>query len=72
MTTTAWFKYGSLINPNMMTPASTPEEEPLVTTENADEEGTAPDSDTQSSAASESGGRTSADGSRAPTDPAEG
>ncbi len=55
-----------------MTPSSTPNEEPLITTNNADEEGTAPDSETQSSAASESGGRTSDDGSRAPNDPAEG
>ncbi|QJW89066.1 hypothetical protein HNV11_06515 [Spirosoma taeanense] len=35
-------------------------------------DGTAPDSETQSSAASEDGGRTSEDGSRAPNDPAEG
>ena len=55
----------------MATPQS-PEEEPLITTEDADDEGTAPDSDTQSSAASESGGRTSDEGSRAPSDPAEG
>ena len=56
----------------LMTPAELPEEEPLITTEGADKEGTAPDSETQSSAASESGGRTSEDGSRAPNDPAEG
>ncbi|WP_020598435.1 hypothetical protein [Spirosoma panaciterrae] len=49
-----------------------PAEEPLVTTKNADEEGTAPDSETQSSAASEAGDRTTEDGSRAPNDPAEG
>jgi len=52
-----------------MTPS---EEEPLVTTADADNEGTAPDSDTQSSAASEAGDRTSEEGSRAPNDPAEG
>lgn len=34
--------------------------------------GTAPDSETQSSAASAEGGRTSEEGSRAPNDPAEG
>ena len=55
-----------------MTPPESPEEEPLVTTKDADEEGTAPDSETQSSAASEAGGRTSGAGSRAPSDPAEG
>ena len=55
-----------------MTPTESPEEEPLITTEDADETGTAPDSETQSSAASESGGRTSDEGSRAPSDPAEG
>ncbi|WP_170061115.1 MULTISPECIES: hypothetical protein [Spirosoma] len=49
-----------------------PAEEPLVTTKHADEEGTAPDSETQSSAASEAGDRTTEDGSRAPNDPAEG
>jgi hypothetical protein len=55
-----------------MTPSESPEEEPIVTTQDADEQGTAPDSDTQSSAASESGGRTSESGSRAPNQPAEG
>lgn len=55
-----------------MMPSESPEEEPLVTTKDADEEGTAPDSETQSSAASESGGRTDESGSRAPSDPAEG
>lgn len=55
-----------------MTPSNAPEEEPLITTKDADDEGTAPDSETQSSAASESGGRTSDEGSRAPSDPAEG
>ncbi|MVM34620.1 hypothetical protein GO755_31625 [Spirosoma sp. HMF4905] len=49
-----------------------PAEEPLVTTANADNGGTAPDADTQSSAASEAGDRTSEEGSRAPNDPAEG
>lgn len=49
-----------------------PTEEPIVTTKNADNEGTAPDADTQSSAASEAGDRTTEDGSRAPSDPAEG
>ena len=55
-----------------MTPSDSPEEKPLVTTKDLDEEGTAPDSDTQSSAASEAGGRTSEAGSRAPSEPAEG
>ncbi|MBC3786407.1 hypothetical protein [Spirosoma utsteinense] len=55
-----------------MTPSESAEDQPLITTENADEEGTAPDSDTQSSAASESGDRTSEAGSRSPNDPAEG
>ncbi|MDB5239380.1 MAG: hypothetical protein JWP57_5 [Spirosoma sp.] len=55
-----------------MTPSKSPEEEPLVTTKDLDEEGTAPDSDTQSSAASEAGGRTSESGSRSPNEPAEG
>lgn len=49
-----------------------PKEEPLVSSENAVTEGTAPDADTQSSAASEAGDRTAEDGSRAPNDPAEG
>ncbi|MBD2701892.1 hypothetical protein IC229_14685 [Spirosoma sp. BT702] len=49
-----------------------PTEEPLITTENAEDGGTAPDSETQSSAASEAGGRTDEEGSRAPNDPAEG
>jgi hypothetical protein len=53
-------------------PTPDPDEEPLVTTENADKNSTAPDSDTQSSAASEAGERTAKDGSRAPNDPAEG
>lgn len=52
--------------------APNPADEPLVTTANADNEGTAPDADTQSSAASEAGDRTAEDGSRAPNDPAEG
>lgn len=58
----------------MANPESTPDptEEALVTTKGADTEGTAPDADTQSSAASEAGGRTAEDGSRAPNDPAEG
>ena len=58
----------------MADPKSTPDtqKEALVTTEGADTEGTAPDSDTQSSAASEAGDRTAEDGSRAPNDPAEG
>ena len=54
-----------------MTPES-PDNKPLITIQNADEDGTAPDSETQSSAASASGDRTSEDGSRAPIDPAEG
>lgn len=49
-----------------------PAEEPLVTSANAVTDGTAPDADTQSSAASEAGDRTAEDGSRAPNDPAEG
>lgn len=49
-----------------------PEEESSLSTTDADHEGTAPDSDTQSSAASEDGGRTTEGGSRAPNDPAEG
>jgi hypothetical protein len=49
-----------------------PQKEALVTSQDADTEGTAPDSDTQSSAASEAGDRTAEDGSRAPNDPAEG
>ncbi|GAB3774390.1 hypothetical protein GCM10028818_17160 [Spirosoma horti] len=49
-----------------------PKEEALVTTEGAVTDGTAPDADTQSSAASEAGDRTAEDGSRAPNDPAEG
>lgn len=49
-----------------------PQEESIVSSENAVTEGTAPDADTQSSAASEAGGRTAEDGSRAPNDPAEG
>ncbi|GAB3959808.1 hypothetical protein GCM10028805_56600 [Spirosoma harenae] len=49
-----------------------PAEELYVTTENAETEGTAPDADTQSSAASEAGDRTAEEGSRAPNDPAEG
>ena len=58
-----------------MTPAeanSASNEEPIVTTKDAVDEGTAPDSETQSSAASEAGDRTAEDGSRAPNDPAEG
>lgn len=53
-------------------PNTAPKEEPLITTQNDDTEGTAPDADTQSSAASEAGDRTAEDGSRAPNDPAEG
>ncbi|MFD2933620.1 hypothetical protein [Spirosoma flavum] len=49
-----------------------PDEESLVTTENAVTDGTAPDAETQSSAASEAGDRTTKGGSRAPNDPAEG
>ncbi|WP_420147878.1 hypothetical protein [Spirosoma sp.] len=51
---------------------SNPDEVQLVTTADDDTEGTAPDADTQSSAASEAGDRTAEDGSRAPNDPAEG
>ncbi|GAB3992470.1 hypothetical protein GCM10028807_25630 [Spirosoma daeguense] len=57
-----------MTNPNEHNPV----EEPLVTTEHAENGGTAPDADTQSSAASEAGGRTDEEGSRAPNDPAEG
>lgn len=53
-------------------PNQAPDKEPLITTEDDDTEGTAPDADTQSSAASEAGNRTAEDGSRAPNDPAEG
>ena len=53
-------------------PNQAPNEEPLVTTQDDDTEGTAPDADTQSSAASEAGDRTAEEGSRAPSDPAEG
>jgi hypothetical protein len=49
-----------------------PNEVALVTSEDAVTEGTAPDADTQSGAASEAGDRTAEDGSRAPNDPAEG
>ncbi|WP_041615874.1 hypothetical protein [Spirosoma linguale] len=49
-----------------------PEEEPIVSSEDSVTEGTAPDADTQSSAASEAGDRTTEDGSRAPNEPAEG
>lgn len=49
-----------------------PEDELYVTTEEAVTEGTAPDADTQSSAASEAGNRMAEEGSRAPSDPAEG
>ncbi len=49
-----------------------PDEEQLVTTKTAVTDGTAPDADTQSSAASEAGDRTAEDGSRASNDPAEG
>ncbi|HLL95522.1 MAG TPA: hypothetical protein VK404_11130 [Spirosoma sp.] len=55
-----------------MTLSDSPEEKPLITTKDLDEEGTAPDGDTQSSAASEAGDRTSESGSRSPNDPAEG
>ena len=53
-------------------PDQDPDEVQLVTTADAETEGTAPDADTQSSAASEAGDRTAKDGSRAPNDPAEG
>lgn len=49
-----------------------PNEEAIVTTKDAVNDGTAPDSETQSGAASEAGDRTAEDGSRAPNDPAEG
>ena len=49
-----------------------PEDELYVTTEDAVTEGTAPDADTQSSAASEAGDRMAEEGSRAPSTPAEG
>lgn len=49
-----------------------PTEELQSSVENTEDGGTAPDSETQSSAASEAGGRTDAEGSRAPNDPAEG
>ena len=49
-----------------------PDQEKIVTTEDAVTKGTAPDADTQSSAASEAGDRTAEDGSRAPNAPAEG
>ncbi|AUD00663.1 hypothetical protein [Spirosoma pollinicola] len=49
-----------------------PKEVELVTSADAVTDGTAPDADTQSSAASEAGDRTAEDGSRAPNDPAEG
>jgi hypothetical protein len=49
-----------------------PGEEEIVTTADADNTGTAPDSETQSSAASSDGGRTTEEGSRASSDPAEG
>ncbi len=49
-----------------------PSDEPLVSSKDAVTDGTAPDADTQSSAASEAGDRTAEDGSRAPNDPAEG
>ena len=58
-----------------MTPSESnqdPGEEQMVTTADADNEGTAPDADTQSGAASEAGNRTAKGGSRAPNDPAEG
>ena len=48
------------------------EDELIVTTDDAVTEGTAPDADTQSSAASEAGDRTTEEGSRAPNAPAEG
>ena len=48
------------------------EDELYVTTEDAITEGTAPDADTQSSAASEAGDRMAEEGSRAPNAPAEG
>jgi hypothetical protein len=49
-----------------------PEDDLYVTTEDAVTEGTAPDADTQSSAASEAGDRMAEEGSRAPSAPAEG
>lgn len=49
-----------------------PDQEKIVTTKDAVTGGTAPDADTQSSAASEAGDRTAEDGSRAPNAPAEG
>lgn len=49
-----------------------PEDKLYVTTEGAVTEGTAPDADTQSSAASEAGDRMAEEGSRAPSAPAEG
>ena len=52
--------------------SSDPDQESIVTTKDAEDDGTAPDSETQSSAASEAGDRTAEDGSRAPNDPAEG
>ena len=48
------------------------EQDPEVTTKTDDEEGAAPDAETQSGAASEAGNRTDEAGSRAPSDPAEG
>lgn len=49
-----------------------PNEDLIVTTKDAVTEGTAPDADTQSGAASEAGDRTAEEGSRAPNAPAEG
>ncbi|GAB3718452.1 hypothetical protein GCM10027592_61410 [Spirosoma flavus] len=49
-----------------------PTEELQSSAVNTEDGGTAPDSETQSSAASEAGGRTDEEGSRAPNDPAEG
>ena len=59
-----------------MTPEETSpedsEENRKASTGNDGPDGTAPDSETQSSAASQDGGRTSDEGSRAPNEPAEG
>ena len=49
-----------------------PNEDLIVTTDGAVTEGTAPDADTQSGAASEAGDRMAEEGSRAPNAPAEG
>jgi len=51
---------------------ATEEEKVSPASTNDGPDGTAPDSETQSSAASQDGGRTAPGGSRAPNDPAEG